>query len=83
MVCALADERPCRAQVGPVASAPLRLWAVVALHNDKIADQMTVSDLLVGLILRRVITRQRGGIVGKFNYDLPSTGRSFRNLKLL
>jgi hypothetical protein len=62
---------------------PLRLRAIVALYDDKIADQMPVSDLLVGLIFGRVITRERRGIIGEFNDDLPRTGRSFRNLKLL
>ncbi len=35
------------------------LRAIVALDNDEVGDQMPVSNLLVGLILRRVIARQR------------------------
>jgi hypothetical protein len=35
------------------------LRAVTALDNDEVGDQVPVSNLLVGLILRRVIARQR------------------------
>jgi hypothetical protein len=59
------------------------LRTIVALDNDEVGDQMPVSNLLVGLILRRVIARQRRRIIGKLNHDIQRTGGAFRNRKLL
>ena len=59
------------------------LRAIVALNNDKVGDQVSVSNLLVRLILRRVIARQRRRIIGKLNHYMQRTGGAFRNRKLL
>jgi hypothetical protein len=50
------------------------LRAIVALNNDKVGDQVSVSNLLVRLILRRVIARQRRRIIGKLNHYMQRTG---------
>ena len=59
------------------------LRAIVALDNDEVGNQVPVSNLLVGLILRRVIARERRRIIGKLNHDMQRTGGAFRNRKLL
>ena len=59
------------------------LRTIVALDNDEVGDQMPVSNLLVGLILRRAIARQRKRIIGKLNHDMQRTRGALRDRKLL
>ncbi len=59
------------------------LRAVVAFDDDEVGDQMPVSNLLVSLVLRRLIARERRRIVGKLNHNMQRTRGAFRNRKFL
>jgi hypothetical protein len=59
----------------------VRLRIIVAFDNDEVGVQMPVSDLLVSLVLRRVVARQRRRIAGKLDYGMQRSRGAFRNFE--
>src|SRR5690348_2122939 len=58
-----------------------RLRAVVALDDDDIGRRMRLPHLDVGLVFRRIVAGERGGVVGKLDHHVARARRALRTLE--